>query len=149
VQVNPGQLRPRRAFTLMEALMATSILFAAVVCVCSAVTSGQQHAYEAQQRIAAALAAEELVGRLGAIPYDELPSWNGHVEEVGQLVDFEGEPFPDSFAMVGRSVTVMTTSQALPDVGVVVRGRQVRVRAFDLADRTLTEVYRFIPEPQS
>ena len=55
---------PRRAFTLLEALMAAGILFAVVVGVTSAVTAGQLHAFEARQRIAASLAAEELIGRI-------------------------------------------------------------------------------------
>lgn len=139
----------RRAFTLMEALMATGILFAVVAGVCAAVTAGQQHAFEAQQRIAAALAADELMGRLSTLAYDALPDWHGHEETVGAMLDHHGAALSGPFAAVGRSVSVRTTTIALPDVAVTVRGREVRVRAFDRTGRTLTELTRFIAEPQA
>ncbi|MHC5048179.1 MAG: type IV pilus modification PilV family protein [Planctomycetota bacterium] len=46
----------------MEALIASAILFAGVLAVISAITSGQQKAFEAEQQVMATLAAEELMG---------------------------------------------------------------------------------------
>src|SRR5262245_1838221 len=78
----PTRIRPvgRRAFTLVEALMATGLLLVVVVAVSTAITAGQQQAYEAHQRIAASLAAEELMGRIAADDYASLLTWNGHTE---------------------------------------------------------------------
>jgi len=143
------QSRAPRGFTLMESLMAAGILLAIVVAVTSAITAGQQHAFEARQRIAATLAAEELMGRLMILPYDNLPAWNGHTEPVGALTDMGGNPFPDTFDSIGRDVNVTTSLRTVPDIPVNVRGRSLRIRAFDASDRTLVELTRFIPEPQS
>ena len=129
--------------------MAAGILLIIVVAVTSAITSGQQHAYEAHQNIAAALAAEELMGRLTIEDYDKLSSWNGFTEAVGAMTDMNGQAFPESFDMVGRQVQVTTSLQRIGGLGIDVRGRDVSIRAFDADGRILVELARFIPEPQS
>jgi hypothetical protein len=133
----------------MEALMASGILLVIVVAVTTAITAGQQHAFEAQQRIAGALAAEELMCRLLTEPYDSLSGWNGFTEPVGTLTDMGGRPMPESFDAVGREVEVETRIEQLTDLGVNIRGRSVIVRAVDTEGRVLAELSRFIPEPQS
>jgi hypothetical protein len=133
----------------MEALMASGILLIIVVAVTSAITAGQQHAYEARQRIAATLAAEELMGRLLTEPYDNLSSWNGHTEHVGTMVDMYGQAMPASFDMVGREVIVNTELRTLGGPGVNIRGRNIVIRAFDADDRELASLSRFVPEPQA
>lgn len=139
--------RHRRAFTLLEALMAAGILLVIVVAVTSAITAGQQHAQEAQLRIASTLAAEELIGRLSTKSYDELPSWHGHNEPCGTMTDGSGGTFPSTFNGVGRSVTVVQSLESVPGTGVQVLGRTVRVRAFDTLNRTLAELQCFVPQP--
>ena len=129
--------------------MATGILLAVVVSVSSAITAGQQNAYEAQQRIAGTLAAEELLGRLITLPYDQLPAWHGHSEAVGTMTDMAGESMPGSMGMVGRSVRVITTMQTLGALDVRVQGRSVRVVSFNAEGRVLAELRRFVPEPQT
>lgn len=140
-------------FTLLESLMATGILLAIVVSVTSAITAGQQNAYEAHQRIAATLAAEELMGRILAQPYEQLPSWNTHTEAAGTMTDSANKPLPASFDAIGRSVTVADAMNGITlagddDLTVRVRGRQIQVRAFNTQGRTLAEINRFIVEPQ-
>ena len=149
VRFNPYR-NPRlaRGFTLLEALMAAGILLAVVVSATSAITAGQQHAYEAQQRIAACLAGEELMGRLLTVEYNALPGWNGYTEAAGTMTDMSGAPTPESFAAIGRDVQVSTALRTVPDVDVRVRGRVVHVRAFSAQGRVLAELDRFIPEPQ-
>ncbi|UCD75597.1 MAG: hypothetical protein JSV91_01520 [Phycisphaerales bacterium] len=129
--------------------MATGILLGIVVAVTSAITAGQQHAYEAHRRIAATLAAEELMGRLVAAPYDTLITWNGYTENVGKMRDLHNQPLPESFDMVGRDVVVVTSLEDFDDLGVHVQGRTVQVRAFGADGRTLAQLTRFIPEPMS
>lgn len=129
--------------------MATGILLAVVVSVTSAITAGQQNAYEAQQRIAGTLAAEELLGRLIAVPYADLPSWHGFSEDTGDMTDQLGAPMPASMGMVGRGVRVTTTLQNLGPIGVRVRGRLVQVRSINAEGRVLADLQHFIPEPQS
>ncbi len=129
--------------------MAAGILFAVVVGVTTAVTPGQLHAFEARQRIAASLAAEELIGRIITENYIDLPTWNGFNEQAGAMTDGAGNPMPRTFDAIGREVEVITKLEAITELGVVVRGRQILVRAFNPNGRPLAEITHFIPEPAS
>ena len=129
--------------------MASGLLLMVVVAVTSAITAGQQNAYEAHQRIAGALAAEELMGRLAAEDYARLPNWNGYTEAVGTLSDMGGNAMPSTMQMVGRDVRVTTGMQAIAGLDVRVRGTTVTVRAFNKEGRTLASLSRFVPEPQA
>ena len=129
--------------------MAAGILFAVVVGVTTAVTAGQLHAFEARQRIAASLAAEELIGRIITENYTGLPTWNGFNEQAGTMTDGADNPMPRTFAAIGREVEVITKLEAMTELGVVVRGRHILVRAFNPNGRTLAEITHFIPEPAS
>lgn len=130
--------------------MAAAILLLVVMSVTSAITAGQQHAFEAKQRIAAALAADELMCRLSTVAYTDLPSWHGHTEAIGDMVDADSNPLPATFDAVGRRIAVSTTLETLPGTsGVRVRGRNIHIEAFDGSNRVLCELSRFVPEPQS
>ena len=139
----------RRGFTLLEALMAAGLLLVVVVAVISAITAGQQNAYEAHQRIAGALAAEELMGRVAAEDYSHLSNWDGHVEAVGALTDMGGQAMPITMQMVGRDVRVTLGMETIAGLNVRVRGKTVTVRAFNKQGRILANISRFIPEPQA
>lgn len=136
----------QRGFTLIESLMACGILLVTVIAVTSAVTTGQQHAFYAHQRIAGTLAAEELMSRLETLDYESLVI--GHqVEPVGTLTDAQNLGFPESFETVGREVWIAQVDEDVDNLGVTVRGRLIRVRSFDDNDHTLADVARFIAEP--
>jgi hypothetical protein len=141
--------RRSRGFTLIEALMATGILLGIVVTVTSAITAGQQNAFEAQERIAGTLAAEELMGRLITVDYSLLPTWSGYTEAVGSMTDMHANPMPESFGMIGRDVQVTTALKTIGELGVRVRGRTIRVRAFNNDARVLADLTRFVSEPSS
>jgi prepilin-type N-terminal cleavage/methylation domain-containing protein len=144
--------RPRhrnRGFTLLECMMAVSILLTVVMAVTSAITSGQQHAYEAQQRVAAAMAADELLGRITCDAYANIGLWNNYNEPVGQMKDLANQAMPGVFAGIGRRATVSATLITASAMSIKVRGVTVRVVAFDRGNRTLADVSRFVPEPQS
>ncbi len=138
-----------RAFTLVESLMATGLLLVVVVAVSSAITAGQQHSFEAHQRIAGSLAAEELMGRVSAESYSNLLTWNGHTENVGEMTDMAGAEMPSTLSMVGRDVQVSTGLRTITGLDVRVRGATITVRAFNNKGRTLAIITRFVPEPQS
>jgi hypothetical protein len=141
--------RCRRGFTLLESLSAAGILLVIVIAVTSAITAGQQHALEANRRIAATLAVEELVGRLTTEDYASLPTWNGYAEAVGSMTDMDGGAMPNSFAAIGRDVQVVTELKEIGELDVRVRGRVITVRGVDADNRLLAEVSRFVPEPAS
>ncbi len=139
----------RRGFTLMESLMASAILFVVVFSVTSAITAGQQNAYEAHQRIAGTLAAGEMMDRLATIDYAHLLAEDGHREEVGTMTDAAGKAMPDTFRMVGRETHVELVLASVDPLDVRVRGLMIQVRSFNAEDRTLADLQRFVPEPQS
>ena len=141
--------RMHRAFTLIEALMASAILLTIVVTVTNAISAGQQHSYEAQLRIVGTLAADELLGRIASDDYAALPTWNGYIEAAGAMTDMAGGPLPESFAMVGRKSLVASTMVNIASLDVRVRGYTITVKSFDAKGRVLSEVSRFIPEPQA
>lgn len=135
-----------RGFTLLESLMACGVLLVIVVAVTSAVTAGQQHAYEAHQRIAGTLAAEEWMGRLEALDYHALAPMH-QIEDLGELMDAHGDPFPASFNGIGREAWVTLTYLEIPSPKIQLNGKTIRVRAFDAENRTLAEISRFKTEP--
>ncbi|MCH6550731.1 MAG: prepilin-type N-terminal cleavage/methylation domain-containing protein [Planctomycetes bacterium] len=143
-----GWRRPPAGFTLVEVMMAVSILLVVVVSVTAAVTAGQQHAFEAHQRIGGTLAAEALLARLLREDYDALGAFDGYTEPVGAMSDAAGDSLPGTFRMVGRSVRVTTTMQTIDSLGVNVRGRTIHVEAFNAKNRILAEITMFFPEPQ-
>jgi type II secretory pathway pseudopilin PulG len=140
---------PCRGFTLLESLMAAGILLLVVVAVTAALTAAQRQSYEGQQRIAAGLAAEEMMSRLLVVDYNNLPSWDGHSEAVGDMTNVAGLPLPDSFDGIGRRVSVTTTLRVVTNLNIRVRGRTVTVVSHDSADNPLAALTRFIPEPQA
>lgn len=140
--------RQPSGFTLLEAMMASSLLFVIVVAVLSAITSGQQHAYESHVRIAGTLAAEDLMGRLATESYNNLASWNGHTEAVGAMTDIKANAMPEMFDMIGRNVTVTTSLETLPN-GVKVRGSVITVNAYDNTGRAVCTLKQFVPEPKA
>jgi type II secretory pathway pseudopilin PulG len=141
-----GFRRRTNGFTLLESMLAASLLFVIVVAVLSAITSGQQHAYESHLRIAGTLAAEDLMGRLSTASYSTLPSWDGHKENVGAMTDADSVAMPAMFNMIGRKVTVTTSIETLPN-GVKVRGHLLLVQAFGRDNRVVASMQQFVLEP--
>jgi hypothetical protein len=127
--------------------MAAGILLGIVMAVTSAITAGQQHALEAQHRIAGAIAAEELLSRLVIDSYDNLAKWNGFAEAVGTLTDATGDAMPAMFDAIGRTVDVTTETREIEALGVTIKGRCVIVRALDSEAQVLAELTHFMPEP--
>jgi hypothetical protein len=119
----------------MESLIASAILFAGVLAVISAITSGQKKAFEAEQQVVATLAAEELMGEIIQLPYGDLIT----------LPPFQ--PAGDKVAFIN----VSQSDQVLPGLDILVHGRTVTVQIIpSLSDlRPLVELSHFIPEPQS
>lgn len=138
-----------RGFTLLEAIIASTILLGIVTAVTGAIVAGQQNSLAARERIAASFAAEALMGRILSGTYDSIASWHGHREDAGDMVDELNQPMPESFGTIGRSVQVETTLNSVDTLGVYVRGRTITVRAFNMTDETLVTLQRFVAEPSS
>lgn len=128
--------------------MASAILLVAVLAVTGAVTSGQQHALEAQERINGAVVADELLGQIVCGAYSALPTWHGHVQEAGTLRGSNGHLLPPSLQGLSRESAVHDEIVTVGPLQVRIRGRRVIAMARDDATgRVLARVERFVPEP--
>ena len=67
----------RRGFTLLESLIAMVILAATVLAVGSAINASSQQSIEGQKQILAAMAADDLLAELSALPYADLINHHG------------------------------------------------------------------------
>ena len=127
--------------------MASAILFIVVFSVSAAITAGQQNSREAQERIAGSLSADELLGRLITLSYDDLPAWHNYSEQPGQMIDAGGELLPESMNIVGRRVSVTTTLENIALLNVRIQGRVVKVDAISPTGREVASLTHFVPEP--
>ncbi len=115
--------------------MASAMLFAGVLAVITAITGGQQRAFEAQRRMEAALIVEELMGEISTSDYGNLAFLAGSA------------PAGPFYAVTTRNVL----DDDLPGLAVRVRGTEMHVRIIPgIVDTgvTLAEATLFIPEPQ-
>ncbi len=138
--MTPTRTRHARGFTLMEALMAAAILFAGMLAVMAAITTGQQSVFEAELQLDGTLLAEAKMQEMIQGDYNALsPS-------------YEDLPYDDG--ALSRLVNVETMLHEVPSLGVWVRGKQITITIFHVAPngadvRTLAELKAFIPEPST
>lgn len=142
------QRRARRVagFTLIESLVATTLLGVIVIAVIAAVASAQRLSFEGQKQILAALAANDLLTELATLPFSDLAAKDGMTQAIGALETLDGETYPEVFWPLGRTVSVQEELVTEPDLGIQIRGLRITVSASDDA-RTLATIEAFIPEP--
>lgn len=137
----------RPGLTMLESLIATVILGVIVLAVAAALNASQKLAYEGQQRVLGVGVVDDMMIELMTVEYDDLPSWNGTRQEVGEMETMDGVPYTPAYASIGRTVTVLPEHVTEPGLGVTVAGLMVTVSADD-GGHTLAEVSMFVPEPQ-
>lgn len=136
-------------FTLLESLIALTILTATVLAVGSAISASSQQSIEGQKQILAAMAADDLLAEMCSRPYAELVTHHGLDQGIGAMETLdEVTPYPDTYWLVGRSMSVVETDITTGDLGVKVRGMLITVSAYD-ENRTLSQIQAFVPEPAS
>ena len=138
--------RRRRGFTLLESMIAMVILAATVLAVASAINASSQQSIEGQKQILAAMAADDLLAELSAVPYAQLSTHDGLDQGIGLMETLTSFPYPDTYWLIGRSVIVTETMMSTGALGVDVRGMLITVSAYD-ENRTLSQIQTFIPEP--
>lgn len=141
-----GARRWGRAFSLLEALVASVALAVIVLAVGSAVSAGRQQSREAEQTILATIAADDLMSELSTEPYATLSNHNGLTQAPGAMTTLTGLSYPNSYAEIGRSVLVETTTVTDQGMGVIIVGKRVVVTSHD-ATRVLASLETFVPEP--
>ncbi len=154
-------------FTLMEVMFAVMILSFSVAALTQAVVSGQSHTYEAMHSSRAISLAESMIDEVLSRPYvdpdgdvtagpdvgessrdlfDCSDDFDGFSEAVGAVQDQAGVAYPELYQNFGRSVTVVYTTESLPDLGGDHDGMTVTVTVTDEGGRAWV-VSRFIQEP--
>ncbi|MFW5652438.1 MAG: type IV pilus modification PilV family protein [Planctomycetota bacterium] len=139
--------RSRRAFTLIEALVASAVLLLTVLATSMALWSGQRQGAFSQDAVQGALAAAALMEEILAVEYAAMSSYDGQIEPVGELVTSTGRAYPATYYRIGRSVTVESMTHEFGELRVRIDGLQITVRTFDVAGTELSTLSRFVPEP--
>ena len=158
----------RSGFTLMESLLAASILSFAVAAICQAVVSGQVQTSEALRDIRAMALAEVLLEEALALPYDDpegataagpdagessrgafdnSDDFDGYAETAGSLVDAADEDYPTAYQEFTRSVVASYGTVNVAALGGTIDGLNVTVTVQDDRGQTWT-VSRFVPDPE-
>ncbi len=138
--------RGRRAFTLIEALVASTLLGIVVLAVISAVTTSQQLSFEGQKQILAAMAADDLTAELVVLDYDDLKLQDNVDQPTGSLETLGGSDYTDVAWALGRGIEVTEETLYYGDLDVWITGLKVVVEVRD-EFRALAVIETFIPEP--
>jgi prepilin-type N-terminal cleavage/methylation domain-containing protein len=163
----PGSPAKVRAFTLMEVLIASTVLSLCVLAITQLVSSGQMQTYDALHRDRAIALAEALLEEMIALPYadpegaealgpdagetgrstfDNIDDFHGYAETLGHAVDVAGQAYATPFHRFSRSVSCQGTTVSLG--GLDVEGLSASVTVQDESGRQWS-VTRFFPRPTS
>ena len=158
--------RRRYGLTLIECVVAMTILPLAVTAIALAITSGQAQALEAMNRTRAAMVAEDLMEEVLALPYndpdgasnlgpeagesnrtkfDNADDFHGYTESAGNLIDATGASYPTPIQRFDRSVTCANTSITVTGLGNPIAGLEVTVTV-SFSGNPVCTVKRFIPQ---
>lgn len=156
-----------RAFTLVECLLATSVLSVAVLAVAQALTAGQAQTYEALHQARAMQLAKAMMEEVLAQPrvdpqtpgsatigpeagessraqFDDADDYHGYSEALGQLKDATGSLYPVEFQRFTRQVAITAQTLRVANMPGVGNGLSVLVTVTDTRGQSWT-LTRFIP----
>ncbi|MEM6552777.1 MAG: prepilin-type N-terminal cleavage/methylation domain-containing protein [Planctomycetota bacterium] len=164
----PARRRRRRhAFTLIEVLIASTILAFVTLAVINAIAAGQQQAIAALDDGRAAALAEATLEEVLALPYtdpdgdttigpdsgesnrtdfDALDDYHGWSQAANSITDPASVNYPTTFQALQRSVTVVDRTVTIASLGGDHTGRVVTVTVTDPGGRTVI-LERFIAQP--
>ncbi len=138
----------RRGLTLMEALIASTILAMMVVATAAALSSTAQHGQFAEDQIKGALASEAKLAEILAAEYDDMKGYNNEDQSSGNLLTASGSAFPDTYYRIGRSVSVKRKTHTFGGLGLSVSGLEIIITAYDPNDSEVFTITQFVPEPE-
>lgn len=136
----------RRGFSLIESLIATTILGVVTLALASAMATAQKLSFEGQKRMLASIAASDLMAEFTTVAYEDLDTYDGRVEETGLMLTLDGHSYPDSFWTIGRRTTVAEETIWQEQLEIAIDGSMITVTTFD-SEADLAVVQLFIPEP--
>lgn len=136
------------AFSLIEALVASTLLGMIVLAMISAVTTSQQLSFEGQKQILAAMAADDLMAELVSLDYDDLKMKDNLDQPIGEVETLEGNMYSDVVWPLGRRIEVTEELLYYGELDVWVKGLRVVVEVRD-EHRAMTTLETFVPEPST
>ena len=137
----------RRGVSLVESIIAATVLSMSVLAVFAAISAGTAHAEESARRIAATMAAEDLLARVLLERGGDLDRWDGYRESFGNLTDLAGRPLAESQQKVSRQVEVDIDMRTLPGFASI-EGRRIRVTTFDAQKRQLVSISEWVADEE-
>ncbi|WP_428389662.1 type IV pilus modification PilV family protein [Mucisphaera sp.] len=156
--------RPRRAFTLLETLIAASILAIITLALTQAMAAGHMQTNAALEQARATTLLEAMIEEALILPYPtgtaptgvlpptrnaftDLRQYHDYTEAPGTLVDHAGTTLPLPYQNFQRTVTIAeNTTTAIADLGITLTGLTVVVQV-SLPDGRNWSAGRFIPDP--
>ncbi len=136
----------RRAFTLIEALIASAVLSITVLAIGSAIGAAQKSSHEGQKAVLGAMLCGDYLSELMTLPYDDIEARSGEILVFGEVVTLDGAPYPQAYWPLGRALAATEEMLEIPETGVRVRGLRIEVMAFD-ERRVVARAEMFLPEP--
>ncbi len=136
----------RRGFTLLEAVIASTVLALTVLAIGAAVSASQMNALEGRKAVLGSMVCGDYMSELLTLSYAEIEARSGETLGVGAMTTLDGVSYPDSYWALGRSMTAEEELMTIAELGVTVRGLRIEVLAFD-ENRVVASVESFLPEP--
>ena len=157
----------QRGLTVVECLIAMTILSIVVLVTCHTLAAGQEHVYAGDRIAVAARLGRDMLEEIASREYrdpttptsfglesgettrtqfDDVDDYNNHNEALGALADFAGNAYPTADQRFSRRVTVAATTQAIAQLGRDFPGVWVTVTV-QARTGEQWQFKRFIPEP--
>lgn len=159
-------MRFRRALTIVECVIAMTILPLAVAAVAMAVVAGQSQALTAMRQVHVAALAEDLMEEVLSRPYvdpqgtsaagaepgengrdrfDNMDDYHGFTEDAGELERLDGSAYEEAFQRFSRTVACRYVPLT-PPLGEPCQGLEITVRVLEQGVE-IHALTRVVPEP--
>lgn len=160
-------MRRQRGLTIIECLIAMTILSIVVLVTCHTLAAGHEHIHYGDRIATAARLGRDMLEEITSRDYrdaatptnfskepgetarnhfDDADDYPGYTEPAGALIDFAGNAYPVLDQSFSRSVTVTETTQTIADLARDFPGLSVTV-TMQAGNGEHWEFKRFIPEP--
>jgi prepilin-type N-terminal cleavage/methylation domain-containing protein len=160
-------MRHKHGLTIVECMIAMTILSVIVLVTCYTLAAGQQHIYEGNRLDTAVRLGRDLLEEITARNYrdpsgttnfgpepdeltraafDDVDDYQNYSEAPGALKDATGTPYPATDQVFSRKVTVTQGNLSVTDLGGQFKGLTVKVTVQAPTGQQWV-FQRFIPEP--
>jgi prepilin-type N-terminal cleavage/methylation domain-containing protein len=141
-------MRCNRGLTIVECLVAMTILSVVVLVTCHTLAAGHEHVHYGDRRSTAVRIGRDMLEEITARPYrdlatptnfgpetgetmrahfDDVDDYHGYAEAFGALTDFAASAYPAHDQAFSRSVAVTAATKTVADLGRTFSGLSVVV----------------------